>query len=174
MKRWLIVLIALVVLLVPSTAYAATTQDVTVTATPSYVSISNAPTSEALGMLTESSTTWATGTPPADPLVDVGCTFTVTNNGSVAVNIAITATNFTGGVGWTLASTVGLNQVVMKAGKSGDAHSAMVTVLTTGGANFISSLAAAGTKKWEFNLATGTYNDGVAKSSTITLTATAV
>ena len=173
--RRLIVSLALALVLVLSFSmpvFAATTQDVTVTATPTYVSISNTPTTEALGMLAASSTTWAIGTAPADPLVDAGCTFTVTNNGNVAENIAITATDFGGGVGWTLASAVGVDTVVMKAGKSGDAHAAMVVVATTGGANFISSLAAAATKKWEFNLSTGTFTDGVEKSSTITLTAT--
>ena len=147
------------------------TADVTVTATPTYISISNTPTSEALGSLATNSTTWAIGTAPADPLTDAGCTFTVTNNGNVAENIAIKATAFTGGVGWTLASTVGVDTVVMKAGKSGDAHAAMITV-TTSDTNFISALAVNGTKKWEFNLSTGTFTDGVEKSTTITLTAT--
>jgi len=176
MKRFrkLLVSLALALMLVLSFSmpvFAQSTTDVTVTATPTYLSISNTPTTEALGMLAASSTTWAIGTAPADPLVDAGCTFTVTNDGNVAENIAITATDFTGGVGWTLASAVGSNTVVMKAGKSGDAHSAMVVVATTGGANFISALAASATKKWEFNLSTGTFTDGVAKSSTITLTA---
>ena len=173
--RRLLVSLTLALMLVLSfsmPALAASTADVTVTATPTYISISNTPTTEALGMLAANSTIWAIGTAPADPLVDAGCTFTVTNDGNVAENIAITATNFTGGVGWTLASTVGSNTVVMKAGKSGDAHSAMVVVLTTGGANFIPALAAAATKKWEFNLSTGTFTDGVEKSTTITLTAT--
>ena len=151
--------------------FAQSTADVTVTATPTYISISNTPTSEALGSLATNSTTWAIGTAPADPLTDINCTFTVTNNGSVAENITIKATAFTGGVGWTLASTVGVDTVVMKAGKSGDAHAAMITVATSD-TNFISALAVNGTKKWEFNLSTGTFTDGVEKSTTITLTAT--
>ena len=173
--RRLLVSLALALVLVLSfsmPALAGSTADVAVTATPTYISISNTPTSEALGMLADNSTTWAIGTAPADPLIDAGCTFTVTNDGNVAENIAITAIDFTGGVGWTLASTVGSNTVAMKAGKSGDAHAAMVVVMPTGGTNFISSLAAAATKKWEFNLSTGTFTDAVAKSSTITLTAT--
>ena len=177
MKRFrkLLVSLALALVLVLSFSvpvFAASTADVTVTATPTYISISNTPGTEALGTLATNSTTWASGSVPADPLVDAGCTFTVTNNGNVAEDIAITATDFGGGVGWTLASTVGADTVVMKAGKSGDAHAAMVVVATTGGANFIPSLAAAGTKKWEFNLSTGTFTDGAEKSSTITLTAT--
>ena len=178
MKRFrkLLISLALALVLVLSfsvPALAATDATVTVTATPTYISISNTPSTKALGMLAASSTTWAIGTAPADPLTDTGCTFTVANNGNVAEDIAITASDFTGGVGWTLASTVGVDTVVMKAGKSGDAHAAMVVVMPTGGANFIPALAAAGTKKWEFNLSTGTFTDAVAKSSTITLTATA-
>ena len=173
MKR-LLVSLTLALMLVLSFSmpvFAQSTADVTVTATPTYISISNTPTSEALGSLATNSTTWAIGTAPADPLTDAGCTFTVTNDGNVAENITIKATNFTGGVGWTLASTVGVDTVVMKAGKSGDAQSAMVVVMPTGGANFISALAVNGTMKWEFNLSTGTFTDGVEKSTTITLTA---
>ena len=172
MKR-LLVSLTLALMLVLSFSipvFAATDADVTVTATPTFISITNTPATEALGMLTANSTTWAIGTAPADPLADAGCTFTVTNNGNVAENITIKATAFTGGVGWTLASTVGVDTVVMKAGKSGDAHAAMITVATSD-TNFISALAVNGTMKWEFNLSTGTFTDGVEKSSTITLTA---
>ena len=177
MKRRTVVslLLALTLVLVPASgALADTTQDVTVTATPSYISITNAPTTEALGAISPSTTNWALGgeTAPADPLVDAGCTFTLTNNSSVDTDIAIQATNFTGGVGWTLAGIVGADTVVMKAGQSTDGFAAMIVVTTTGQA-FISALAPATTKKWEFNLATGTFTDGAEKSSTITLTGTA-
>jgi len=175
MKRLIIsVVLALSLLIVPvSGALAVSSQDVEVTADPIYVSISNTPTSEALGLVAENSTTWAIGPAPADPLVDAGCTFTVTNDGEVAVNINIQATDFTGGLGWTLASTVGEATVVMKAGKLGDAHTAMI-VLTTSSEAFISSLATTSSMKWEFNLQTGTFTDGVLKTNAITLTATAV
>jgi len=167
----LILALALVGALV-SPAIAATSQDVTVTATPIYIALTNSPSSEPLGTVAASSTIWASGSTPADPLVDAGCTFTITNTGSVAELIQIKGSNFTGGVGWTLAATVGENTVVIKAGKSGDAHAAMIA-LTTTNQTFITSLASSATKKWEFNLQTGTFTDGVEKSGTITLTASA-
>jgi len=175
MKRLVIsVVLALALLMVPvSGAFAASTQEVTVTATPSFVSISNTPTSEALGTIADSTTHWANpGGAPTDTLDDAECLFTVTNDGSVTVNIQIKATDFTGGVGWTLASTAGENQVVMKAGFEGETAGEM-QVVTTSNAAFISSLASSADIDWEFSLETGTFTDGTEKSSTITLTAAA-
>ena len=177
MKRFrkLLVSLALALVMVLSFSmpvFADSTADVTVTATPTYISISNTPTTEALGMLAANSTIWAIGTAPADPLVDAGCTFTVTNNGNVAENIAITATDFAGGVGWTL-GTPAQNVVRLKAGKSGDALETDMVTLTTSPQAFISSLAGSATKKWEIKMETPTsFTDGVTKTSTITLTAT--
>ena len=174
MKRLVIsVVLAIALVIIPASGVlAATTQDVLVTATPIYVSISNTPGTEALGTVAASSTTWAHGSAPSAPLDDATCTFTVTNDGSVAENIGIEATNPTGGIGWTLAGTVGENIVVMKAGFEGETHAEM-QVVTTSNEAFISSLAAAGDIDWEFSLETGTFTDGAEKSSTITLTATA-
>lgn len=172
MKKIFLTLAVVTMLLVPTAvAQAATTQDVTVTATPIYVSISNTPGSEGLGTISANSTTWAYAAIPADPLADPTATFTVTNDGSVNADIGIKATDFTGGVGWTLASSVGENIVVMKAGFEGETH-AQMQVVTTSNAAFITGLAP-GTLDWEFSLDTGLFTDGVAKESTITLTATA-
>jgi hypothetical protein len=41
-------------------------------------------------------------------------------------------------------------------------------VLTNADQEFVSSLAAAGTKKWILKLETGTFTDGVAKSGALT------
>lgn len=174
MKRLVIAIIVAVVLVMVSVsvALAATTQDVTVTATPGYVSISNTPASEGLGTVSENSTIWANGTTPVDTLDDAECTFTVTNDGTVAANIGIQATNFTGGDGWTLSSTAGSNTVVMKAGFEGETVAEM-QVVTTSNSAFISSLGASADIDWEFSLETGTFTDGELKTSTITLTATA-
>ena len=139
--------------------------------------ISNAPSSKAFGSVSENSSYWSTATNPpnwSNGLDDAECYFTVTNNSSGAVNISIKATNFGGGVGWTLASSPGVNIVTLKAGKSGDALETNMVILTTSNQSFITSLAASGTKKWEIKLETPTsFTDGVQKSSMITLTATA-
>lgn len=179
MKKLLAIPIVLILLLVSTLpAIAATTQDVTISATPSYVSISNDEATWPIGIVSANTTYWAGTTPftdaPADPLEDGNCRFTVTNNGSVTVDISITGNNFTGGVGWTLhADTVGENIVVLSGGISGAVYPGGLVALTNGDAkaNFIADLAAAGTKKWGLQLETGTFTDGVAKEGIVRLTA---
>lgn len=173
--KWLLGwLLVFALVAVPTIAMAATSQDVTITATPTYISISNTPGSEPLGTLSESSTVWAHGADPGDPIAEVNCTFNVTNEGSVATKVQIKATDFTGGDGWTLSNTtVGNNTVILAAGVEGDAQSAMVN-LTTSNQDFIASLAASASKDWEFSLTTGNFTDGAEKSSTLTLTGTEV
>jgi len=176
MKKLIIaVIVALALVLIPVTsAFAATSQAVTITATPSYISISNSPSSKAFGSVAVSTAYWSKGSAPTFPLDDDECNFTVTNDGSVAVNINVTGSNFTGGVGWTLAGTPAQNTVTLKAGKSGDANEPAMVTLTTSPQGFISSLAAAGAKKWEIKMETPTsYTDGVEKSGSVTLTAAA-
>ena len=135
--------------------------------------ISNAPSSKAFGNVSENTSYWSKGSAPSWPLDDAECYFTVTNNSSGAISITIKATNFIGGNGWTLTSgTPGSATVRMKAGKSGDANEAAMVTLTTGEQSFISALAGSATKKWEIKMETGTFTDGVLKSSTVTLTAT--
>lgn len=71
--------------------YAATTQDVTVNATPAYVTISNAPSSFDFGVVTAGSTD-NTG----------NAHFTITNGSSVVIDISINCTAWSsGGSTWT-------------------------------------------------------------------------
>jgi len=134
--------------------------------------ISNAPTGKAFGAVAVSTDYWSNGSAPTWPLDDSESYFTVTNNGSTA-SITIKATNFTGGVGWTLASSPGENVVTLKAAPSGTDLAVNMTTLTTSEQAFITGLAASGTKKWEIKMETPTsFTDGVLKESTITLTAT--
>ena len=135
--------------------------------------ITNLPIEKAFGLVAESSSYWSTVTnPPAWPLDDAECFFTVTNSSGAAVDIAIRAINFGGGVGWTLAPSPAENTVTLKAGKSGDSLETNMVTLTTDNQSFITGLADATSKKWEIKLETGTFTDGAGKSSTITLTAT--
>lgn len=175
MKRLIITIFMVVVMVVlpVSHAFAATSQDVTITATPSYLSISNSPSSWAPGTVATSSSYWSKGSTPTFPLDDAECQFTVSNNGSIQVDITATSFNFTGGVGWTIAGSVGADTVVLKVGKSGDANEDAMVTLTTSAQAFIADLAASGTLKWEMKLDTGTFTDGVEKSGKVTLTAAA-
>jgi hypothetical protein len=136
--------------------------------------ISNTPNSKAFGSVQPNSSYWSNGgSGPVWPLDNGECYFTVTNQGSSSVNISIKATDFSGGVGWTLASSPGVNFVTLKAGKSGDTNEAAMVTLTTSEQAFISNLGAGASKMWEIKLETGTFTDGTGKSSTITLTASA-
>ncbi len=136
------------------------------------IDISNAPDSKAFGVIDPSSTNWSDGAEPSWPLTDPDCYFTVTNNVGTAVDIQAKATNFAGGVGWTLTGgSPGSNTVRMSVFESGDGSGDGLT-LTTSDQLFIASLAGSSSKKWELKLETGTFTDGVAKSSTLTLTGT--
>jgi hypothetical protein len=66
--------------------------------------ISNTPATKSFGVIAENTAYYAKGTAPNDPVVDGDCAFTVTNDGSVPIDISITGNNFTGGVGWGLTS----------------------------------------------------------------------
>ncbi len=156
---------------------AATTQDVTITATPTYIAMTNSEASWAIGTVSTSTTYYwtADGLVPAEPLVDGDMKSTITNTGSVAEDIDIHDHDFTGGVGWTISTddSPGENEVSLRAGITGMANrAAMVQVITTD-AELVDSLAASGTKMWCLELETGTFTDGVAKSGTVTLTASA-
>jgi len=133
--------------------------------------ISNTPTSKGFGVVAESSSYWSMGSAPTFPLDDAECFFTVTNNSGGSIDINVKAINFVGGVGWTLAGSVGENIVVLKVGKSGDTLEGNMITLTTIDQLFMDSLADTASKKWEAKLETGTFTDGAEKSSTITLTA---
>ena len=138
--------------------------------------IVNTPPTKDFGPVAENSAYWSqTGTagPSGWPLGDGDCYFSITNNGTCPVDISIKATNFSGGVGWTLAGSPGVNIVTMKAGKAGDAAEGNMFILTTTDQNnFISSLGASSSHNWEIKLETGTFTDTLQKTSTITLTAT--
>ncbi len=153
---------------------AATTADVTITATPEFLSITNDSGNWTIGAVAEATTVWFTnaGTAPAEPLVDGDMKGTLTNAGSVTSDIAIHGHAFTGGVGWTLSTdnTPAADEVSVRAGITGMANmAAMIQVITTD-TDLKTSLAAAGTIKWCMSLLTGTFTDGAGKSSTVTLT----
>ncbi|MCJ7805211.1 hypothetical protein MUP46_01025 [Patescibacteria group bacterium] len=136
-------------------------------------SISNTPDYWVIGDVQENADYWAKGSAPIFPIDNGECSFSVTNDGSVAIDISIKATNFTGaGDNWTLTSNIpGLGTVRLLAFKSGDVVTDNVT-LTTSDQPFISNLGDNTTMMWELKLETGEFTDGVAKSDNVTLTST--
>ena len=179
MKRYLRILLPLLTafgLLIANTvpAMAATTADVTITATPEYLAITNDTGNWAIGAIAEGATVYFTADSlvPAEPLVDGDMKGTLTNTGSVTSDIDVKCADFTGGVGWTLSAdeTPGLNEVNLRAGISGMADLAAMIQVVNADTELVDSLAAAGTKKVCLILETGTFGDGVAKSGTLTFT----
>jgi len=134
--------------------------------------ISNTPSSENLGTIAASSTIYAYGSAPSNPVEDGECTFTITNSSGGAVDLTMKATNFTGGTGWTLTGdSPGEDTVRVTAYYSGQ-NPASGVVLTTSYQTFKEGVADSATLKWDFKLETGTFTDGVQKSGTITVLAT--
>ena len=135
--------------------------------------ITNTPSSLDFGAVSENRSYWSNGSEPVFPLDDAECFFTLTNLSSAPVDISIKAINFSGGVGWTLTGGApGVNSVKMKAGVSGDIAESNMVSLNTGDQDFMLSLGASESQKWELKLETGTFTDNILKTSTITLTAT--
>lgn len=172
MKRRLIIslLLAAIMLLVPASAvFAGTTAQITITATPGRVSIAISPSSWTIGVIDEGTTQYSNNATPTWPLVDGDALFTVTNDGTGAVNVTVTGAAFTGGVGWTLTSGApGENTVRVKAYKEGDNEAAGI-ILTTSAQAFLSALTT--NVDMELRIETGTYTDIVAKTGSVTLTA---
>jgi len=180
---------AVTLLVLPASgALAATTQNVTVTATPAFISISNSPTdwdvndvAGAGGKTIEPSTTYYSNplgdtTVPTATVADGECRFTVTNTSTVATNIVVNFPNHSGGDASTNGSgTAGANAFAAFGYVSGVAFSSKVTLLATGSGNLISSLGATTNFKWgmQYDSQTGAWASGTAMSSTVVMTASA-
>lgn len=179
MKRILVgILLALVLVTTMAVpALAATTQDVTITATPTYIALTNSEASWAVGTVAVSSTYWWTSDDlaPEEPFVDGDMKSTITNTGSVAIDVDIKVAAFTGGVGWTISTddTPAEGEISLRAGATGTANeAAMVQVITTD-TELVDALAASGTKLWCMEMETPpSFTDGAEKTGVVTLTAT--
>lgn len=178
--RVAIVLLAVLTAVMPMTGVlGATTATVTITATPEFlaITISNDPVTWAIGAIAESTKVWWTAdgnAPSPEPFEDADMKETLTNAGSITSNIKVHAHAFTGGVGWTLSAdlTPAGDEVAVNVGFTGTTNEAAMTLLalTDSSPTEVHELAASGTKKVCMNLITGTFSDGVAKSSTVTFT----
>lgn len=134
--------------------------------------ISNSPSTLSLGVLEPSSTYWSSGSEPSWPLTDGDAHFTISNVGSISVNITISATNPTGGIGHTLTSgSPGENEIRISAYDEGSANTSDCIFVSTSNQTFITNLASSANISWEMRFETGTFTDGAEKTSTVTLTA---
>ena len=165
------ILIALFLVLVSSIVatmpvMAATTADITNTATPKFIAITVDPTTKAWGAVAAS----ATPSTATDA-------FTVDNTSSIAtdVEIAVTAATWAGGATWTHSdtATAGADTAGLLANKGGSWETGDV-IVKYGTPNDISANQAA-TTDFSFGLkllVPTSFSDGVEKSITVRLTAT--
>jgi len=177
-RKLLLILVAVMLAVIPITGvFAATSAVVTITATPTYIAITNSEATWAVGTVAASSTYWWTADDlaPAEPFEDGDMKSTITNTGSVAIDVDIKVAAFTGGVGWTISTddSPAEGEISVRAGITGTANeAAMVQVITTDN-ELVGSLAASGTKLWCMEMETpASFTDGVAKEGVVTLTAT--
>ncbi len=199
MKRLIIsVILAVALLVIPvSGAFAAEFDTVTVTATPSYIAISNLPNTWTLNNITgngaiDINTTYYSnplgdtqspsvdGGEGADLVADGECQFTITNTSTVPTNIVVDIEDFLGGSDPMLNSELGSNGAGTFGAYSwysGMTYSTKVIAKknATGSANLISGLAATTNLLWGIEVLTqsDTWAGGTSSTSTITITASA-
>lgn len=167
-------------LLVTVPALAATSADVTITATPEYLAmtLSDGGTNTwAIGYVAESTTKWYTAdgnAPSPEPFEDSDMKIVLTNTGSVSENFSIHAHNFTGGVGWVISEddTPAADEVSIRAGVTGTTNAAAMVQVIHEDAELKHEVTASGHIDSCLSLKTGTFTDGAAKSTTLTYTVT--
>jgi len=171
MKRTTIVVIVmslLVAILPVGLALAQTSQDVTVTATPSFISITNDPDSWPIGTVSAGSTPNTT----ADY-------FLITNTSSEAIDISINCTGWTGGPGWTYGApaedtaNLAASSGNSTGGGSGGAGDYDIDVPNGPSTLLIDAVAVGVNPNWELKLnAPTSFTFGDQQTTTVTITAT--
>ena len=189
MKRLLIAvaLAAVLVILPASGLFAATSANVTVTAVPSFIAISNAPTTWTINGITgdgviATETTYYSNpqgdtAAPSSTVAENECRFTITNTSTVATDITVNFGDFSGGDTMTNGNdgSAGTTAFGAYGYYEGMTYSSKVVSKATNSAALKSSLAATTDQKWGMEIATRTdaWTSGDTLTATITVTATA-
>lgn len=196
--RKLIVSLLLIVALVLSFSLpvlAAPSAEVTVTAVPSYIAITNSPDAWTIngitgsGVIVPDDVYYAKGganetLPPSETVLDTECHFTVTNSSSVNITLTVTCGDFTGGgADMTNSDSDGSNGATtygMFCWYEGMTYAEKVVVKSTGSAAMITGVVPATTElDWgvEIETRTNAWTSGVASTTGVgeklTITATA-
>ena len=188
MKRLLIsFVLAVALLVVPIAGALAATDTVTVTATPSFLGITNSPGNWILNGITGDSVIESATTYYANPLGDTAapsatvlageCRFTITNTSSVPTYVVIDIGDFTGGSDPMTNSDAGTNGAGVFGAFSwyeGMTYSSKVIAQTTGSDNLTDNLAANTNLNWGMEVLTQTdaWTGGTSSTATITITVT--
>lgn len=149
--------------------YSATTQDVTVNATPAYITISNSPATFNFGTVAEGST---------DNTTDDY--FTITNGSSVNIDVSVNCTGWSsGGSAWTYgnpgSNTGNLDCSSGEGGTGGSTGSGDydISILDSGDTLLCDNVTTVTSPQWELELdAPSTFTHGDEQEITVTLTAT--
>ena len=180
MRKMIVVLILVLALVVGTIAVAGAspTATVSITATPDYLCMTltffdSHDGSWALGAIPESVTYYwddegsYPGAEPSWALAIGDCAGNITNCGSGTRDITAQCADFTGGDGWNLVTGApGSGEVQVTVYFEGVANEAAGTELDNGVIDVYEDLATSTSIGVELSLETGTFTDGVAKSST--------
>ena len=171
--------------LAPSVAFAATSQNVTVTGTPSFIAITNTPgtwTINGSGFMLPNTTYYSNPlgetTLPSDPVVDGECRFTVTNASStVPLDLTVNFGHFTGGDAMQNSNSgnSGANAFGAYSYCSGMTYSSGKVIAKTTGSGLMKTNWTSSTLKWGLTIKTqsGDWTTGATQTATVTITATA-
>lgn len=153
----------------PHLAFALTSQNVSVNATPAYVSISNAPTTFAFGTI-------AAG---ASPNSTAGW-FTITNSSTVNIDISLSSNEWSsGGTTWTWGAPAADTGRIMgssaNGGVGGSSGAEAFDIEASAGGNLMcDGVTSVTNPTWEIELeAPSSYTAGDLQTTTLTLTAVA-
>lgn len=161
------VMFAIAMLAVPVVpAFASTTADVTVTATPSFIAIGVTPTTYDFGVVATSSNTTTANT----------TYFLISNNSSVTTNmtISVTGATWTGGTAWTHSDTAtpGADTVGLWANAGGTFGTGDVIVKNAAPNKIKTNQAATTNFSYGLDLLAPTsFSDGVQKTNVVRVTA---
>ena len=189
--KWLVILLAVVLALTPvSSLLAASSADVTVTATPLFLSITNTPDTWTIngitgpGTIKPNTTYYAKGgvnetTAPSATVLGTECYFTVTcSTGATTCDLTVTWGDFTGGGANMANSNLGTNGATEYGAHcwyEGMTYASKVIVKSSGSDKMYTvGLAAGASLKWGVEILTQTndWTSGVSSTSTLTITAT--
>jgi hypothetical protein len=189
--RGILVGILLAMMLVLTTAMpalAATSTDIVVTGTPSYISFSSLPAIWTINGITGSGAIQPNTTYYANPLgdttvpsatvLDTQCQFAWTNDSSVNINVSVNFGAFTGGGADMTNSNTGTNGPTTYGAYSwysGITYASKVIVKDTGSATLYTTATPGEDKKWgcEIKTRTDAWTSGTSSTSTMTILATA-
>lgn len=187
MKRILTIVIVALCLaaLLPSSVSAT---DITVTATPSYVSFSSAPTTWTLNDITGSgliavntkyySNPLGDTTAPSATVVDAECQFTWTNDSSVNITVTVNCGAFTGGSADMTNGNTGSNGATTYGAYSwysGQTYANKKIVKSSGSDVLYTTVTAGEDKKWgaEIQTRTDAWTGGTSSTATMAISAAA-